>query len=244
MLQTLVISGSGSSLFPTKLLQFTSPVPGWDKSRLSKGLLEAALSELARIYNKSQVIALQAADLRVLATTSKFLFAHFDEIGLTASVQEEVLRYPNQIMAFEPTQEMVNQVRGVLEQHGTIISHESTKKLLSLKIESKQRGLRRISEAGLANVQRDCIRWLHRLTFASADAEASKNIRMIALPQTTPEECAQFQATIDAIKVSSAANGVGCALGCVPCCGIAASLLLLAESLQSIKNAMCSEVTQ
>jgi len=203
------------------------------------------IRSIATVWNRIQAKIRTGEDLKLAAISLKLLFAHYEEIRLTAANEKTILSPASRIADDEISPEAVNHMRRLMELHGAIVSQDDVRGMILVSRERKENGVRKIRESGLVRCHKEAVAFLNRRATQLSPAVSHAGHRMLwaaANPQITREECDQMQAVIDAMVLTAAMNGLACAVGCAPCCAIAAGIYLTAALLQTEKNAACADI--
>jgi hypothetical protein len=210
-------------------------------NRLSMGVLRSCSIEFAKPLNNLLAGYLFAADVLVAASSAKILFSHFEETGINASTERKMREGRLELLDFLPSYDLLEQIYSYLVQWGCNLSRERIAMMFSLSRERQIAALDFINTNGIWSLQRDYVdylRWFGTKLQAQAKDRMNKQYLQIALVQDPPyseRTCADLQVIEEGLWVDAALWGAGCAVGCTPCCGIAAAIAVLAGYIHLLR---------
>jgi hypothetical protein len=136
----------------------------------------------------------------------------------------------------EPDDLLIREVGKSLKSHGSDMSGEALRKMLTVPIERRSAAIERLRDVGFAGCALAAINAARSASGLGNTTGVAAQARMVPRTDTA---CQEFQLIIDAIVIIAALDGLGCLAGCVPCCGIAAGALLFAGILEFIHDWFC-----
>ena len=98
--------------------------PTFNPSRLSHAVINAATSDLANIVSKSKAGTLNHEDVDAAISSSRILFAHFEEIGLNDALDAERQNLAQRLQQqgpFNPSSNDVVEFRERAAKHGASV---------------------------------------------------------------------------------------------------------------------------
>jgi hypothetical protein len=133
----------------------------------------------------------------------------------------------------------------MLARRGVRVSEAEVHRLFNIPPDRKDRALEKAVSVGLHNIHLAAVAALERQALklrptAVKWTQAKPKLLVAALPEES--DCENLRMIIDTLGVIIALNGIGCVLGCVPCCGIVAGSLLIEALLVWLFDAVCGEL--
>jgi len=214
---------------------------GWSESRLSKAVLDGAIPDLSQALDRTRDGSLRSDDLRVAASSARLLFAHYDEIGLTVALQRQLEECKNNPSAQFVTLDQERTFRDMLTRRAIRLSEAEVHKMFSMPPDRKDRALEKALQIGLQQIHAAAVSALDRRAASMRPISGTRWEKRGSLFRVafTDSDCEEFQLIIDTIGIVAGLNGIGCLVGCVACCGIAAGAVLIMELLQYVHDLLC-----
>jgi len=217
----------------------TSPWPqGWQEDKLSRAVLEGATAEFANAFNRAKAGQLRAQDLRAMADVGTVLFAHFDEIGLTAATQTSLHNNQDQIIGSTLSSDDIAKIRARLGERGIVVSEDDVSRVFSLTPADKQKAFSKLDELGLGGVQGEALNFL-KLATTRLEQKGGTSSPSRYVPVQAATTCGAFLDVLDVVAIDALLFFGGCLLACLVCCGIAEALFTFTIVLELVYVVYC-----
>jgi hypothetical protein len=126
-----------------------TPATGWQTSRLSQAVVNDANRAVETLIVARQTGQITAAMLQNAATSLRILYDHFQEIGLNAALQKQVLGDPDAFLNFHPNDSQVSAYLGKLAADGVTVPAAQVRIVMDPDTAMRQQFLSLIRSQGL-----------------------------------------------------------------------------------------------
>ncbi|MGC8550217.1 MAG: hypothetical protein ACP5M4_11010 [Acidobacteriaceae bacterium] len=125
------------------------PATGWQKSMLSKAVLNDARQASIQAFVASQSGTLTPDVVENAAESLKVLFDHFQEIGLNAAMQKELLSNQKAFIDFQPSDSQIAAEELEFASEGMHVSDAQVRSVMDPSLEQRQQFLFTVQQVGL-----------------------------------------------------------------------------------------------
>lgn len=125
------------------------PATGWQKSMLSKAVLNDAKQANIQMFVASQSGTLTPSVVENAAESLKVLFDHFQEIGLNDAMQKELLSNQKAFFDFDPSDSQIGADKLKFASEGMHVSDAQVRSVMDPSFEQRQEFLSSVQRVGL-----------------------------------------------------------------------------------------------
>lgn len=188
-----------------------------DAHGLSKAVVFGTFGNLRHLQAKLKKGEARSADVQAATASVKILFAHFDETGITRSVEQAILAREEDFLKYSATRSDAEHIQ---KQHAALGVHitveEQLRELEASTVNDRMGAIGYIKEGGLHAYYAQVISRLEAMGDRMAKAEkGGSGLKIVAARKCDYAIVAGF-------------FGIGCAFGCAGCCVVAAFSALFA----------------
>jgi len=225
-------------------------------TRLSTSVLDGAMLGVANLYSKTAAKTQTANDVVTCQVGLSILYAHFQEIGFNASVDQKVHSNAASMIGYQWSPADVDALVKQISKWGITLTPEALSALMDA--DKRSDGVKYIETNGTASAEMQVISLLtviEKKLQKTKHARVAENgyLRLVQdLGGSDPSEediaacqqlVAQYQAIIKTMVLLSTMYGLTATIGsiaCPPCAAIAASLALTAALIDLELTNYCS----
>lgn len=149
----LIVVAPGSEMWAQADVFGQAPKSGWESSKLSHAVVNDANEAVEMLLLAQQSGHLTPAVLQNAATALQVLFDHFEEIGLNAALQKQILNNQQAFLDFHPSDAQVATYQAQLGSHGITASAERIRSVMDPSVEMRQEFVSTIKRIGLAQAE-------------------------------------------------------------------------------------------
>lgn len=129
------------------------PTTGWQTSKLSQAVVNDANQAAEILVLHSQTGKLTSSDLENAAASLQILFDHYQEIGLNAALQKQILNNQEAFLTFQMSDSQIATYQSRLASDGVNVSASRIQSAMNLNLDEKQQFLSVVEAAGLYRVE-------------------------------------------------------------------------------------------
>ncbi len=154
------------------------PSSGWETSKLSPAVMDDAEKAFDDLLLAEQSGNVTAAVVDNAATSLQILCDHFQEIGLNAALQKEILNNQTAFLSYHPADSQISAYQSKLITRGVNASSSRIWSAMDPDLASRQQFLRTISDIGLYQAELNVVAQLRAEArqLASAAAPVSEKL--------------------------------------------------------------------
>lgn len=203
---------------PTNIVQAQSdaigqvPTTGWQSSKLSQAVVNDANRATEILLLHSQNGSLTASDLENAATSLQILFDHFQEIGLNAAIQKQILSNQDAFLNLQMSENQIATFQSRLSTNGVTVDTSRIQSFMNPTAEDRQQFLSMVKSVGLYQTELEAVAQLRTRAQNLASSESSSSEQLSRLsPRTTAHLVLVITAACGACFILA---GIGLATGC------------------------------
>lgn len=179
-----------SGIPPTRQGSGSEKLKGVGSKELSQAVLDHVGSELVRIYQTMRTRgSVKADDVRAVAANMRLLFAHFEEVGFNAALEQYMKGHSQEVLDFIPQDAHLQEIHARLIALGIPVSRGWLRQRLSIAREKKVHLLARIERFGIQGLIKGGIGVLNRFATVLEQRDSGKiRVRYVFVSQDCPPE--------------------------------------------------------